>query len=363
MGFLILETGEIFSGRHLGGGEKAGEVVFNTAHSGYEEVATDPSYFSQIVVMTAPHQGNYGEDDRVWQSQRFWISGVVCLQMQNTLNDSSWRKKLNRHSVPVLDQVDTRRLTLKLRDQGVVYGAIVSAEDETEAKERAESLIQECKSKEKDWPYLISESKAYDLPGESSDGPKIAVLDFGCKKNILLNLQKRCRAVRVFPPRSSVSEIEEYRPDGILLSNGPGDPSSVQTAVDTVKDLMGRYFIFGICMGCQILALALGGQTRKLKFGHRGVNHPVKDLLHDRIYMTSQNHGYVVVEGSLPEDIQITHINLNDQTVQGFFSQKRKILAVQFHPEHYPGPEDSHFLFDRFIEYSRTALNLEHIEH
>ncbi|MDE0151308.1 MAG: glutamine-hydrolyzing carbamoyl-phosphate synthase small subunit [Bdellovibrionales bacterium] len=350
MAFLVLETGQLFPGHHLGGGEKAGEVVFNTAHSGYEEVATDPSYFSQIVVMTAPHQGNYSESDAYWESDNIWIEGLICLKMQNSPRDVSWKDKLIRHSVPVLDGVDTRLLTLTLRNHGSIYGAIVSADSEDTAQKKAQALIQKSKSKEKDWPYLISTSKPTVHKGKIPGGPRMAVLDFGCKNNILRELFQRCSEVKVFPSRATIEDIEAWKPDGILLSNGPGDPAYVQVAVDTVKSLIGRYFMFGICMGCQILALALGGKTRKLKFGHRGVNHPVKDLLHDQIYITSQNHGYVIVEGSLPSDVQVTHVNLNDQTIQGFFSENKKILAVQFHPENHPGPEDSVFLFDRFIQ-------------
>ena len=350
MAFLVLETGQIFSGHHLGGGEKAGEVVFNTAHSGYEEVATDPSYFSQIVVMTAPHQGNYSESDSYWQSDNIWIEGLVCLKMQNFDRDTSWKDKLIRHSVPVLDGVDTRLLTLTLRNHGSIYGAIVSAESEETAQKKAQVLIQKSKSKEKDWPYLISRSQSIVHPGQIADGPRIAVLDFGCKNNILRELFKRCSEVKVFPSRAEARDIEAWKPDGILLSNGPGNPADVQMSVETIKNLIGRYFMFGICMGCQLMALALGAKTRKLKFGHRGVNHPVKDLLYDQIYITSQNHGYAIVEGSLPSDVKVTHLNLNDQTIQGFFSENKKIFGLQFHPENHPGPEDALFLFDRFIE-------------
>lgn len=350
MAFLALETGQVFPGRHLGGGEKAGEVVFNTAHSGYEEVATDPSYFSQIIVMTAPQQGNYAENSAYWESKNIWIEGFVCLQMQNSSRDSLWKNKLIQHSVPVLDGVDTRLLTLTLRNHGSIYGAIVESDSESTAQKKAQALIQKSKSMEKDWPYLISLSSPVLHKGKCAEGPRIAVLDFGCKNNILKELLKRCSEVKVFPSRTPPEEIEAWKPGGLLLSNGPGNPADVQVAVETVRHLMGRYFIFGICMGCQILALALDGQTRKLKFGHRGVNHPVKDLLNDQIYITSQNHGYVVVEGSLPSDVQITHINLNDKTIQGFFSKSKKILAVQFHPENHPGPEDSLFLFDSFIQ-------------
>ena len=350
MAFLVLETGQLFPGRHLGGGEKAGEVVFNTAHSGYEEMATDPSYFSQIVVMTAPHQGNYAENSAYWESGNIWIEGFVCLKMQNSPRDASWKDKLTRHSVPVLDGVDTRLAALTLRNHGSIYGAIVQSDSAAAAQKRGEALIKKSKSKEKDWPYLISSSGPVVHKGEKAQGPRVAVLDFGCKNNILKELCKRCSEVKVFPSRTLPKEVADWKPDGILLSNGPGNPADVQVAVDTVSSLMGRYFMFGICMGCQILALALGAQTRKLKFGHRGVNHPVKDLLNNKIYITSQNHGYVVVEGSLPSDVKVTHINLNDQTIQGFVSESKKILAVQFHPENHPGPEDSVFLFDHFIQ-------------
>lgn len=349
MSYLILETGDFFLGKFIGETERAGEVVFNTAHHGYQEIASDPSYFSQIVVMTSPHQGNYGENSSAMESKRLWIEGLVCLQMQNSIRDQEWKEKLESQSIPVLEHVDTRKLTLFLRDKGSLYGALVKEEDLQKAKKKAHELIQKSLQKEKDWPYLISSSKAYDVKGSLSEGPRIAVLDFGCKNNILNELKKRSSLIRVFPSRASAKEIEQFNPQGLLLSNGPGDPAFVQESVETVQQLLGKYFMFGICMGCQILALALGGKTRKLKFGHHGANHPVKDLIQKSIYVTSQNHGYVVAEGSLPEDIHTTHINLNDQTIQGFQSKEKKVLAVQFHPENCPGPKDAEFLFDRFI--------------
>ena len=349
MGYLVLESGEAFYGKLLYAHERAGEVVFNTAHHGYQEIASDPSYFSQIVVMTAPHQGNYGDSLDFMESDRFWIEGLVCLQMQNSLRDKRWAEKLGLQSIPILEQVDTRKLTLFLRDRGSLYGAIVKEEDLQKALEKAQTLIQKAREKEKDWPFLISQAQAYDVKGDKPQGSRIAVLDFGCKKNILRELKKRSSLIRVFPPRTSAKEIIDFKPNGILLSNGPGDPAFVQKSVETTQQFLGKFPLFGICMGCQILALALGGRTRKLKFGHRGANHPVKDLIENKIYITSQNHGYVVAEGSLPEDVHITHINLNDQTIQGFQSKEKNILAVQFHPENCPGPQDAEFLFNRFI--------------
>lgn len=347
---MVLENGPIFQGRHLGGGEKAGEVVFNTAHSGYEEVATDPSYFSQIVVMTSPEQGNYGVDNSCWQDERLWIQGFVCVNMKNSPSNSAWLQELNKHKVPVLDQVDTRSLTQYLRENGSVYGAIVKSSTEEEAKVRAGELIKEIQSLDKDWPFLISKTEKQVMRGKNLKGPKVAILDFGCKSNIINELLLRCSEVSIFPPRTSADEIRQYQPQGILLSNGPGDPEYVQESTQIVRSLIGEFFMFGICMGCQVLAKALGAETRKLRFGHRGVNHPVKDLQNNSIYMTSQNHGYVVIGDSLPADVEVTHINLNDRTLQGFASKKNRLMAVQFHPENHPGPQDSLGLFDRFIQ-------------
>jgi carbamoyl-phosphate synthase small subunit len=351
-GFLVLESGEVFSGfwhgdKRLEG--RAGEVVFNTGHSGYEEMATDPSYFSQIIVMTAPQQGNYGEDDFVWESDRIWIEGFVCVEIQNSNRDSAWLKKLLKEGVPVLSEVDTRRLTLHLRDAGTVWGAVVQAANEVEAKQKAQSLIDEKKTEPADWVHSVSTPESREIEGLKPSGPRVAVLDYGCKKNTLRELRSRCSKIHIFPSRASVAEIKAFNPHGILLSNGPGDPSLVEKAVETVRELIGWRFIFGICMGHQILAQALGAKTYKLKFGHRGGNHPIQDKLLNRIYMTSQNHGYAVDEKSLPAEVQVTHVNLNDHTVSGVMDPSRKVLSVQFHPESRPGPHDSVELFDYFV--------------
>ena len=348
-GSLYLESGEIYSGHFLAGEPQAGEVVFNTSHSGYEEMATDPSYFSQILVSTAPQQGNYGIDDRVWESRRIWISGFICLEMQKSKRDRSWLDRLHHFKVPTLDQVDTRQLVLKLRSTGTTWGAVVDSQDPQAIRAKATELIQARKQQPSDWTSLVSTEKNYELVGEQPSGPKVAVLDFGCKENILRELRKRTRLIKVFKASSSSEEIRSWGPDGILLSNGPGDPSLVQPGVQTIKELLGWRFIFGICMGQQVLALALGGQTYKLKFGHRGSNHPIRDSLQNKVYVTSQNHGYNVDLSTLPTDVQVTHINLNDQTVAGIISLNRKCMSVQFHPESHPGPHDSVGLFDYFI--------------
>lgn len=351
-GFLVLESGELFSGLWQGqerARERAGEVVFNTSNSGYEEMATDPSYFSQILVLTAPQQGNYGESDECWESKRLWIDGFVCVEMQNSWRDKSWREKLLKAEIPILTDVDTRQLVFRLRDLGTTWGALVCGSDPKAAIQRAQALIAEKKKEDLDWAHRVSTVEEVTLPGKNPKGPKIAALDFGCKTNSLRELVARSSEVRVFPSRVSAERIRAYNPGGIFLSNGPGDPADVKQASETVKELLGWRFIFGICMGHQILGRALGGETYKLKFGHRGSNHPIKDTLLNKIYMTSQNHGYAVRQETLPKTVQVTHVNLNDGTVAGIYDSSRKVLSVQFHPESHPGPHEASELFDFFI--------------
>ncbi len=355
--YLVLEDGELFKGAAVGSQlstagsypEKAGEVVFNTAHSGYEEVATDPSYFHQIVVMTAPMQGNYGSTQADWESSKMWIHGFVCLQMQNSKRNSGWMQKLIDHKIPILTEIDTRTLTIKLRSQGTPWGALVCAETESEALVRAQKLITETKKIEPDWVWLASRKEVSIIKGDAVTGPKVAVLDFGAKENILRELKARCSELRIYPSRTPIEVIEQWNPDALMLTNGPGDPSQVKVAVETTKHFLGKKPIFGICMGHQVLGQALGAKTYKLKFGHRGVNHPIKDTLLNRIYVSSQNHGYAIDEKTLPRDVQITHVNLNDNTVAGFYSEKQNCLGIQYHPESHPGPHEAVELFNYFI--------------
>ncbi len=349
-GFLVFETGEVFSGWFLGGTEKAGELVFNTSQGGYEEMATDPSYFQQILITTSPMQGNYGEENAVWESSQIHIQGLVCVEMQESSRNSKWKDKLISYGVPILAAVDTRAVVLHLREKGTLWGAIVRSSEWQKAQKKASQFIVSARRMEKDWPFIVAEKNSREVTGKKKKGPRVAVVDLGCKENILRELSKRCRQIRVFPPRTSAKEILKWKPEGVLLSNGPGDPSSVKQAVQSVRSLLGKVFIFGICMGHQILALALGGKTYKLKFGHRGGNHPVRDEVMKKIYVTSQNHGYAVKRDSLPAHVQITHTNLNDGTVEGFFSKKDRCMGIQFHPESRPGPQEANVLFDFFVQ-------------
>lgn len=348
-GYLVLETGEVYTGLWHGGKSRAGEVVFNTSHSGYEEIATDPSYFSQIVVMTAPMQGNYGVDKNFWESKQLWIEGFICLQLQKSYREKSWLSRLLETEIPCLSEVDTRAITLRLREGGTPWGAVVKAESPKAAMEIAQKLIAEKKKQPRDWVHLASRKQVEKQKGENPQGPHIAVLDFGSKENILRELRSRSSQLTIFPSRSSVQEILSSQADGILLTNGPGDPSAVEVAAQTVQGLLGKKPVYGICMGHQILGLALGAETYKMKFGHRGANHPIRDELLGKVYMTSQNHGYAVKRETLPADVSVTQVNLNDQTVAGIYSKERNCLGIQYHPESHPGPHEATELFDFFI--------------
>lgn len=351
-GFLILETGEAFEGDWRGGASsgRAGEVVFNTSHSGYEEVATDPSYFSQIVLMTAPMQGNYGADRACWESRDIWIEGFISLELQESTRDSSWLSRLSERGVAILTGLDTRRIALRLREMGTPWGALVPANSEAEARTKAARLIEAKKLEDSDWVYAVSRREVEVRKGLKAGGPRVAVLDYGCKENTLRELAAGCSEVAVFPSRASERVIREWNPDGIMLTNGPGDPECVVSAAETVRSLLGWKPIFGICMGHQILARALGARTYKLKFGHRGGNHPVKDEILGLIYVTSQNHGYAVDDKTLPEGVKVTHVNLNDGTVEGIACPSKKCMSVQYHPESCPGPREARRLFDHFLD-------------
>lgn len=357
-GFLVLESVapdgaqkyEAYEGLWRGGKPRAGEVVFNTSHSGYEEIATDPSYFSQILVMTAPMQGNYGVERACWESSRMWIDGFVATEMQHSSRDSAWNDQLAAAGIPVLTDLDTRRIVLKLRTNGTPWGALVPAGSADEARSMARVLIEEKKAGDIDWVYAVTRREVEIRKGAKANGPRVAIIDYGVKENTLRELQAGASEIAVFPSRTSARAIRDWNPSGLMLSNGPGNPQDVKQAVETVRDLLGWRPLFGICMGNQILSLALGGTTYKLPFGHRGGNHPVKDHLLNEIYVTSQNHGYCVDAASLPPEARVSHVNLNDKTVEGIECTSKKCFSVQYHPESHPGPHDARRLFDYFLD-------------
>lgn len=349
-GYLVLESGECYEGEFRGGVPRAGEIVFNTSHSGFEEIATDPSYYGQIMVMTAPMQGNYGVNRGVWESRRMWIDGFISVEIQDSERDSSWRRQLGEAGIPILTDLDTREIVHRLREHGTPWGAIVKAATAAEALTLAQRLIEEKKRGDGDWVYAVTRKQPEFRKGAIETGPRVAIMDYGSKENILRELVARTSEIGVFPSRTTAAEVRAWNPDGIMLTNGPGDPAAVVGAVETVQELLGWKPIFGICMGHQILSLALGAKTYRLKFGHRGSNHPVRDELLQQIYVTSQNHGYAVDPETLPKDVRVTHRNLNDGTVSGIECASRLCFSVQYHPESHPGPHEAAGLFDYFVE-------------
>lgn len=352
---LILEDGTVYEGESFGSPATAiGEVVFNTSLTGYQEIATDPSYRFQIVTMTYPHIGNYGVEPVVDQSEAPQIAGFVVRDIvaepSNARAQMSLVEYFQRHRITAISGIDTRALTRKIRTQGAMRGMIAtedrSLDDLLTEVRRAPSmsgldLVQRVTTLR---PYLFE-------PRPAETRYRVAVYDFGVKRDILRQLvQKNCE-VTVYPATTHPDEIRDKKFNGVVLSNGPGDPEPVTYAQENVRQMIGKVPIFGICLGHQILGLALGGRTFKLKFGHRGGNHPVKDLRTGRVEITAQNHGFSVDPDSLSDsDVEYTHINLNDQTLEGFRHRREPILAVQYHPEGAPGPHDSFYLFGDFVK-------------
>ncbi|MFZ5633141.1 MAG: glutamine-hydrolyzing carbamoyl-phosphate synthase small subunit [Bacillota bacterium] len=348
---LALEDGTYFIGKPFGSrGERWGEVVFNTGMTGYQEILTDPSYCGQIVVMTYPLIGNYGINREDFESQKSYVRGFVV--KEECGHPSNWRASykitdfLAREGVPGISGVDTRALTRHLRSYGTMRGVIsTGASDPAALVEKARNC-----------PHLsgqqmvpeVATGEGYRIQGE---GHRVVLMDFGSKLNIIRHLQKRGCDIHVVPPTTGAGEIMALNPDGVLLSNGPGDPMDVPYAAGTVRELAGRVPMFGICLGHQVMALAMGARTYKMKFGHRGANHPVKDLSTGRVYITSHNHGFSVEEASMAgAGLVVTHRNLNDQTVEGMSHVSLPMFSVQYHPEASPGPTESDYLFDQFIE-------------
>ncbi len=342
--------GSVYHGRLYGGERQAvGEVVFTTGMSGYQETLTDPSFCSQIVVMTYPLVGNYGINPMFDQGRRSYFAGYVigdlCDCPSNWRCESTLEAFLKEQELPCLTGVDTRSITRKIRSHGVLKGVIVAEET---SDEEVQALL--ASPDVHDQIAQVTTPNIYTL-GHRSKKYHVAVLDLGIKQNILNFLQLFDCHLTVFPAFTSAEEILRYDPDGIFLSNGPGDPKDVPEVIENIKKLMGQRPIFGICMGHQLLALANGADTYKMKFGHRGINQPVKDLRQNKIYISSQNHGFAVDEKSLAgKGITVTHISMNDGTVEGLEYRDHPSFAVQYHPEACPGPGGHEYLFQHFID-------------
>ena len=367
---LVIEDGTVFEGYGFGAqGEAFGEVVFNTSMTGYQEILTDPSYNGQIVTMTYPEIGNCGVNEEDIESRRPYLKGFVVKEYWRT--PSNWRSQgglesyLSNYSVVGIEGIDTRALTKLIRSKGA-QKAVISTEDQdpksllkkvhSSAGIIGIDLVTEVSCDEpytwtegtQDWTPLCEESS------QTKDTFKVVAYDFGLKQNILRKLTDHGCNVTVVPSRTPPNEVLAMDPDGIFLSNGPGDPAAVAYAVESVRTLIGKKAIFGICLGHQILSLALGGKTYKLKFGHRGANQPVKDLHTGKVEITSQNHGFAVDADSLGNDVDITHINLNDNTVEGIKHKNYPVFSVQYHPEASPGPHDASYLFQDFINLMKS---------
>jgi carbamoyl-phosphate synthase small subunit len=369
---LVLEDGSVFKGTAIGAsGVSVGEVVFNTSMTGYQEILTDPSYAEQIITLTYPHIGNTGTNEEDVESARIWAKGLVIrdlpLLASNFRNQQSLSDYLEANNILGIADIDTRRLTRILRDKGAQNGCIMASNtldeqalDETEALAKAKGFKG---LKGMDLAKEVTTEKSYEWLGSTwsltegyQDHPQdmpfhVVAYDFGAKHNILRMLVERGCRLTVVPAKATADEVLALKPDGVFLSNGPGDPEPCDYAISAIETLLEKNLpIFGICLGHQLLALASGAKTMKMKFGHHGANHPVKDIRGERVMITSQNHGFAVDESSLPANLEVTHVSLFDKSLQGIHRTDKPAFSFQGHPEASPGPADAAPLFDHFIE-------------
>ena len=371
---LALEDGRTFEGESFGAaGTCVGEACFNTSMTGYQEVLTDPSYRGQIVAMTYPHIGNYGTNAADQESHEPHVRGFVIEELSDI--PSSWRSELSLHdylrkwNIPGAQAIDTRALTRHLRERGAMKACLTTELDQREAIEQAVQgtgvegmdFVREVTTSDAyEWDPHDQASTLWSVPSGSADElrlqalppvrHKIVAYDYGMKENILRRLRQAGFGVTVVPGNTPAEEVLARQPDGVFLSNGPGDPATLDYAHKAVHGLMGKTPIFGICLGHQVLGYAFGGRTFKLKFGHRGGNQPVQDLRTGKVAITSQNHGFAVDAGSLPSEVEVTHVNLNDGTVEGMRHRELPVFSVQYHPEAAPGPHDAGYFFSQFAE-------------
>lgn len=373
--YLVLEDGSVYQGESFGADVSAhGEVVFNTGMTGYQEALTDPSYAGQIVVLTYPLVGNYGTNSRDVESRQVQVAGFVvrehCDSPSHALSDATLHQFLQERGTPGISGVDTRSITKKLRSRGVMMGMIIPADEVDEvgpetwrqASEETSTRIAESALArlgsvapygDVDYVSRVTTDAPYTWePGSDRPGPRtrIVVGDYGVKYNILRLLHQRGCEVVTVPCTASAGEVLALEPSGVLLSPGPGNPALLGYMVENVGQLIGRVPLMGICLGHQIVARALGASTFKLKFGHRGANHSVQDVSTGRVYITAQNHGYAVELETLPEELEVTHLNLNDGTVEGLRHKSLPVITIQYHSEASPGPRDNEYLFDRFLD-------------
>ena len=366
---LVLADGTVFRGTSIGASDHTvGEVVFNTSMTGYQEILTDPSYSKQIVTLTYPHIGNYGVNAEDTESSQVYASGLIIRDLplvhSNFRNTQSLPEYLTGNNIVAIADIDTRKLTRILREKGAQTGAIVAGEvDEDKALAKAQALIAEFPGLTgMDLAKVVSCKKAYEFEqgewalGEGFTSPSaqqyhVVAFDYGVKHNILRMLASRGCKVTVLPAQATAAEALAYKPDGIFLSNGPGDPEPCDYAISAIKTIVDEGVpTFGICLGHQLLALASGAKTHKMKFGHHGANHPVQDLESKRVYITSQNHGFAADAATLPANIKVTHVSLFDGSLQGIARTDKPAFSFQGHPEASPGPTEMSYLFDRFID-------------